>query len=170
MAKDKILAVDCKTVQQWSNLYIENRLPEEHLPAFLVHVKQCPVCREDLMVNYSILTALSQLSNNEDFSESYVHEMEEKMAESEARLKRIKKSARNLRILIVLLCVCVGFVLGLTDAKNTVYTYLPETMESSMQLNYYGVPKEYDSVYQAIIEHNDSVIEHLRERNKSNSE
>lgn len=158
--------VSCAEMQEMVIQYIENRLPESELVAFLNHIENCPSCKEDLMVNYSILTAIEQLSNDEDFSDSYVDEMEAKLSNSRLGILRGKRKMHRLRFLCLALMLCCGFVIGLSSAKDPVRYYLPEESESTFRLNYYGIPEGYDPVYDTLIEYNDEVIAKLRELNK----
>ncbi len=164
MRHAKQTTISCAEAQEMANLYIENKLPENRLPLFLKHIETCASCKEDLMVNYSILTAIEQLSNGEDFSESYVNEMESRLTNSKLSIVRGKKKIHRLRIVCLVLFLVCGFVIGLSSVKDPVRYYLPDGADSSLKLDYYGIPEEYDAVYQTLIEYNDRVIEKLNQK------
>ncbi len=166
MNHKKKATVSCAEMQELVIQYIENRLPESKLSAFLDHIESCPSCKEDLMVNYSILTAIEQLSNDEDFSDSYVGEMETKLLNSRLGILRGRRRMRRLRFLCMIFMISCGLAIGLSSAGDPVRYYLPKESKSTFQLKYYGIPEGYDPVYETLIEYNDEVIAKLRELNQ----
>lgn len=163
MKRNERAEVTCQQVQQWSNLYINDALDDEYLPAYLEHIEQCSECRDDLMLNYSILTAIRQLSDGEDFSESYVKEMEARLIASRDRLLHAKRHTRTLRTVALLLFVVAGIVIGFSAKKDPIKPYLPQGEKSDLRIEHYGFPSGYDPVYNTILEYNDRVIAKLRE-------
>ncbi len=153
--------MNCKEAQALFQNYIDGHLPEKILPDFLEHMEECPKCLEDLKVQYAIYTAISQLNSGKDFSDDYGSEVMRKLAGDREFLKRRHRRKLSLRFVSILLCVCAGITIGLSDTKSIVRVYLPDTEESHFSLNYYGIDKGRDPVYRAIKFYNEEVIRQL---------
>jgi hypothetical protein len=53
----------CREAEKMVMPYIEDRLSEEELEAFLRHVNSCRGCREELEIYYTVLHGLRQLDD-----------------------------------------------------------------------------------------------------------
>ncbi len=155
--------MDCKEAKSLIEAYIEHKIPAGKLPQFLDHMQQCKTCLDDLQVQYAICTAIEQLNRGEDFSDDYNSEVQRDLAKNRQQLMRHARKIRFLRVVTLLLFVVSGFAIGLTNTKNVFRTYLPSTQESRFSLDYYGIDRSRDPVYQAIQKYNEEVIAKLRE-------
>ena len=57
--------MDCRTVQQKIMPYIERKLSDAELEAFLDHVQHCKSCSEELEVYFTIYYALQKLDSDD---------------------------------------------------------------------------------------------------------
>ena len=52
----------CKQAEKMVMPYIDGRLDEEELEDFLSHVNECPACREELEIYFTVYVGLRQLA------------------------------------------------------------------------------------------------------------
>ena len=71
--------MDCKRAMELMTQFINDRLDAEDVQAFLDHIDSCPECREELEVNYSLMTAMKQLDEDTDLSDNYIEELNKKI-------------------------------------------------------------------------------------------
>lgn len=71
--------MDCKRAMELIVPFINEQLNPEEMEAFLNHIDSCPECREELEVNYSLMTAMKQLDENTDLSDNYIEELNQKI-------------------------------------------------------------------------------------------
>ena len=100
--------MDCKRVMELMTQFINGQLNTEDVEAFLNHVESCPECREELEVNYSLMTAMKQLDEDTDLSDNYIEELNQKIAAcyiEEWKRKRACARRRAMLVFVVLLLV-----------------------------------------------------------------
>ncbi|MBQ6661562.1 MAG: hypothetical protein IJM57_09115 [Lachnospiraceae bacterium] len=154
--------MDCKRAQKLSEQYISGNLPQEELPEYLSHIKSCPVCRESLVTDYSIATAIEQLNKGEDFSVDYSNEISQKLIRSSQFLVHKRRLLYVKRVVIAALLIVV-LVLVVGSATKKTWYYLPENSTESLRLKHYGIPQDYDPVWVEISELNNEAVAKLRE-------
>ena len=71
--------MECKRVMELMTQFINDQLEAEDVQAFLDHIDSCPECREELEVNYSLMTAMKQLDEDTDLSDNYIEELNQKI-------------------------------------------------------------------------------------------
>lgn len=71
--------MECKRAMELIVPFINEQLNPEEMEAFLNHIDSCPECREELEVNYSLMTAMKQLDENTDLSDNYIEELNQKI-------------------------------------------------------------------------------------------
>lgn len=59
--------ISCRTTELLINDFINGSLIDEDLYNFLIHVRNCPSCYEELETQYLLVTALSKVENGENF-------------------------------------------------------------------------------------------------------
>ena len=100
--------MDCKRVMELMTQFINEQLDAEDVQAFLDHIDSCPECREELEVNYSLMTAMKQLDEDTDLSDNYIEELNQKIETcylDELKRKRSCTRRRILLAVVVLLLV-----------------------------------------------------------------
>ena len=100
--------MDCKRVMELMTQFINGQLNTEDVEAFLNHVESCPECREELEVNYSLMTAMKQLDEDTDLSDNYIEELNQKITAcyiEEWKRKRACARRRAMLVFVVLLLV-----------------------------------------------------------------
>ena len=58
--------MNCREAQQLMSSFIEDKMDEETLEAFIDHVRSCPSCYDDLEVYYMVMSGIRQLDEEED--------------------------------------------------------------------------------------------------------
>ena len=86
----------------------------EDTEAFLNHIDSCPECREELEVTYSLMTAMKQLDADEDLSENYIEELNQKIETCYLDELKRKRSCVRRRILLGIVVFLLLFMNGIT--------------------------------------------------------
>jgi len=97
--------------------FINDDLPIGKVAFFLEHVNACSECREELEVYFTLLTAIRQLNEDEDFTSNYHDELIRKIDDWEDRLRRrtINKYKRRFAFLFVIISVSILFSIELGE-------------------------------------------------------
>lgn len=78
--------MDCLKAQTCITSYVEDELTGSDLKEFLIHIKDCPGCREELEIYYTLLVGTKQLDEGELTTSNFSLELDQKM---ESQLKEI---------------------------------------------------------------------------------
>lgn len=100
--------MDCKRAMELMTQFINGQLNTEDVEAFLDHVESCPECREELEVNYSLMTAMKQLDEDTDLSDNYIEDLNQKIAAcyiEEWKRKRACARRRAVLVFVVILLI-----------------------------------------------------------------
>ena len=82
----------CLEAQSKIIAYIENKLERNDKQEFLIHVKNCKECREELNIYYTMIEGMRQLDENEPLSKDFDADLERRMSQ-ELNTNRKKKDA-----------------------------------------------------------------------------
>ena len=66
--------MDCVTFRKDINAYLNDELTDEELNDFLLHLEECPACRDELEINYIVIEGISLLDKDRadyDLSKAY---------------------------------------------------------------------------------------------------
>ena len=100
-------ALECEQAEKLIQSYVQNRIPEEKLEEFISHVRNCPVCYDELETYFIINLATRYLDNDEKQSYNLKGRLEEDLKEKEAMIRRKRKRNRVFSVLIFLMTVLV---------------------------------------------------------------
>ncbi len=106
--------MDCKRAMELMTQFINERLDDEDVQAFLDHIDSCPECREELEVNYSLMTAMKQLDEDTDLSDNYIEELNQKIETCYLDELKRKRTCTRRRILLAVVIVLLIFQSGIT--------------------------------------------------------
>lgn len=106
--------MDCKRAMELMTQFINEQLDDEDVQAFLDHIDSCPECREELEVNYSLMTAMKQLDEDTDLSDNYIEELNKKIETCYLDELKRKRSCVRRRILLGVVVVLLLFMNGIT--------------------------------------------------------
>lgn len=102
--------MDCLKAQICITSYIDGGLSWNERKEFLLHVKSCPNCREELEIYYTLMEATRQLDEGLLTTNDFMKELEDKINRelSEIRGKEERRSRR--KFLAFLISCCIGTV------------------------------------------------------------
>lgn len=106
--------MDCKRVMELMRQFINEQLDDGDVQAFLDHIDSCPECREELEVNYSLMTAMKQLDEDIDLSDDYIEELNQKIETCYLDELKRKRSCVRRRILLGVVVLLLVFQGGIT--------------------------------------------------------
>ncbi len=106
--------MDCKRAMELMTQFINDQLDAEDVQAFLDHIDSCPECREELEVNYSLMTAMKQLDEDTDLSDNYIEELNKKIETCYLDELKRKRSCVRRRILLGVVVLLLLFMNGIT--------------------------------------------------------
>ncbi|MFA9463702.1 MAG: anti-sigma factor [Velocimicrobium sp.] len=96
----------CMETQRNMKLFIDDKLDIEQLEEFLLHIRSCESCREDLDVYYTILSSIKFLDEDKNSSEQMDVERFIKHAEEKIRRKHLRIIYK--KIVIVVLSIVIA--------------------------------------------------------------
>ena len=105
--------MDCKRAMELMTQFINDRLDAEDIQAFLDHIDSCPECREELEVNYSLMTAMKQLDEDTDLSDNYIEELNQKIETCYLDELKRKRSCTRRRILLAVVVILLVLQSGI---------------------------------------------------------
>lgn len=126
----------CLEAQSMITAFIDDNLDEEQLTEFIYHMRQCPDCKEELEVYYTLMVGMKQLDNNEKLSNNFSEELEKKLSYHENRIRDRKRMmietkfgvATVVTVLLVVVLFQLGYMLlhlkgNVTQKESTVKYY-----------------------------------------------
>ena len=129
--------------------FIEGKVPEDKQGDFYVHMKNCPMCNEELEIYYTLIVGMKQLDNNEAISRDFAKSMDNDLNKlrSKVRSRRnIKVSAFSFLVVLILIVALVVYASSL----NRVYVF-----EQSAKLSNQGETYFKDSFENRLLLLND---------------
>jgi|GEM_PF-84925 len=106
--------------------FIEDTLPAAKQGEFIMHVRNCPKCHDELEFYYTILTGMKQLDNNEPISRDFSKELEDKLTATSHKL-RGKHTAKMSLFSAVMIGIVTAGVIFYTGCINRVYNFEQRT-------------------------------------------
>lgn len=110
--------MDCKRVMELMTQFINDQLDAEDVQAFLDHIDSCPECREELEVNYSLMTAMKQLDEDTDLSDNYIEELNQKIETCYLDELKRKRSCTRRRIILAIVVILLVLQSGITRKET----------------------------------------------------
>lgn len=99
----------CLEAQSKIIAYIDNNLEKDEKTDFLIHIKNCDNCRDELNIYYTMIEGMRQLDGNLPLSKDFTEELNNRI---ERELKQSKKKQEFFRSSVCIIVVGVlGFVI-----------------------------------------------------------
>lgn len=124
--------MNCLEAQSYIMPFIEGKIPEAKQEEFVMHMKNCPKCHEELEIYYTLIVGMKQLDNNEELSSNFSRDLENGLN----RMLHKVKGRRRIRFStfsIVCLGIIAMMILFYGQCLNRVYVY-----EQNTKLNAQG--------------------------------
>lgn len=103
--------MNCQEVQRLIPGFIENRLDDETMAAFLDHVAKCPKCYDELEVNYIVMVGIHQLDTDTVSSMNFSKNLKGVLAQrQQTLLNKQKEKHKRWRIGLGLLLTIIWLI------------------------------------------------------------
>lgn len=132
----------CLEAQSKIIAYIENKLERNDKQEFLIHVKNCKECREELNIYYTMIEGMRQLDENEPLSKDFDADLERRMSQ-ELNTNRKKKDAIRGSVLVLMIGMFSFAIIIYVNFLHFLENQEQETLKSLQGENYYS--KTFDS-------------------------
>lgn len=103
--------MECKEVQKNIHSFINDELDSKDCLAFIEHIRNCPNCKEELSIEFLVVTGLQRLDDAEAFD--LQKELTEKIKTNEENALQRKKMSRIGFLLIIFAAVLAGYYLSM---------------------------------------------------------
>ena len=103
--------MECKEVQKNIHNFINNKLDSKDCLAFIEHIQKCPNCKEELSIEFLVVTGLQRLDDAEAFD--LQKELTEKIKTNEENALQRKKMSRIGFLFVIFLAVVAGYYLSM---------------------------------------------------------
>ncbi len=103
--------MECKEVQKNIHSFIDEQLDSKECLAFVEHIKNCPSCKEELSIEFLVITGLQRLDDAEAFD--LQKELVEKIKNNEEKALQRQKMSRIGFLLIIFLAVIAGYYVSM---------------------------------------------------------
>ncbi len=143
--------------------FIDGKIPVNKQNDFVIHMKNCKKCHEELEIYYTLMVGMRQLDNNQELSTDFNRDLEQELIKLKAKAKNKKRLSVSVFsvVFITLALVLISMYMG---GLGRVYLYEQHTKQES-QGQYYFKDSLEDSL---CIETEDKVYK-SEEINKKNA-
>ena len=107
----EVISMECKEVQKNIHSFINDELDSKDCLAFIDHIRKCPTCKEELSIEFLVVTGLQRLDDAEAFD--LQKELTEKIKNNEENALQRKKMSRIGFLFIIFLAVVAGYYVSM---------------------------------------------------------
>ena len=100
--------MDCLKAQTCITAYVDGELTGNELKEFLLHMRWCNNCREELEIYYTLMEATRQLDEGLLTTNDFMKELEEKINRELNEIHAAEDRRTNRRAFALLLFVCLS--------------------------------------------------------------
>ena len=122
----------CFETQNLSLQYVNDELSGFTLEQFLNHIDNCPNCKEELEMCYTIFNGMRELDNESIKISNYNIAFENRLEQSRKHLIKVNKSGIKRRVVVIMLMIAPMFCMTSDYSPNKdkggiVYTNVTES-------------------------------------------
>lgn len=99
----------CIEVQRNMNAFINDELDGEQLEEFLLHIRTCPSCKEDLEVYYTLFSSIKLLDEDKNINDQM--DINKKIRRAEETIRRKKLRILYKRVAMIIFIILVSIML-----------------------------------------------------------
>ena len=117
--------------------FIDGKVPVNKQSDFVLHMKNCKKCHEELEIYYTLMVGMRQLDNKQSFSTDFKRDLETELTRMGHRVKTKKRLSVSAFSIVFTTIIVLGVFLyagGLTE----VYSYEQRTKLASQGENYFN--------------------------------
>ncbi len=107
--------MECFEVDTKIISYLDHSLKDEELQEFLAHLEQCPSCRGEVELLFTLMEGLNQMDEEEiqisDFHAAFQERRQQQMKDVVGR-KKVRRFTDRMILLFVFFMVLIGFLYG----------------------------------------------------------
>ncbi len=103
--------MECKEVQKKIHSFIDDKLDSKDSLAFIEHIRNCPNCKEELSIEFLVITGLQRLDSAEAFD--LQKELNDKIKVNEENALQRRKMSRIGFLFLVFLAVVAGYYVSM---------------------------------------------------------
>lgn len=100
--------MDCLRAQTCITAYVDGEMSGKERKEFLLHVKSCSRCREELEIYYTLMEATRQLDEGVLTTNDFMKELEEKINRELSSILEKEDRISRRKFLAFLLSCCIG--------------------------------------------------------------
>lgn len=115
--------------------FIEGNLPENKQEDFVIHMKNCKKCHEELEIYYTLLVGMKQLDNKQSLSTDFNRDLEQELKSMSHKAKGRKRFRVSAFSAIMAVILVLG-TLAYADVISKVYNFEQST-KAGNQGEYY---------------------------------
>ena len=104
--KGMAVLMECKEIQQKYIPFIDDKLSKRELDAFLHHMEECPDCKEEYDIYYTMIMGMRYLKEDNRKSSDWVSS-DEKLRYAQEYLRHFRIMRVQKLLLLVILCIAV---------------------------------------------------------------
>ena len=117
--------------------FIDGKIPDNKKSDFVLHMKNCKKCHEELEIYYTLMVGMRQLDRKQEFSTDFKRDLENELTRMSHRVKtkkRLSVSAFSIVFMTIILISVSLYAGGLTK----IYSYEQETKMNSQGEYYFN--------------------------------
>ncbi len=117
--------------------FIEGKLPERVKEDFVIHMKNCRDCHEELEINYMLLVGMRQLDKEEKVSTDFRKDLDQELSRMKQKVhgkQRMRFSAFSICMAVIILGSAFFYGTGLSG----VYAYEQDIRKANQGNSYYA--------------------------------
>lgn len=157
--KEVSQVMTCIDAQNLITPFIRGQFDMARLEEFLNHIKECPICMEELDVYYALLTAMQQMDEDKDLSNNYSEDLKMKLKYYEEVIRRGKARRIRKRFYFLFVLVSVVMISSVSFGKSQITQVVPP--KPSFLLNYSGIPDDKSKVVALFKEYDFELKRHV---------
>ena len=100
--------MDCLKAQTRITAYVDGELSGSELKEFLLHVKWCNNCREELEIYYTLIEATRQLDEGQLTTNDFMKELEDKINRELNEIHEAEDRRARRKVLATFLFLCIA--------------------------------------------------------------
>ena len=116
--------------------FIEGKLPDNKQEDFVIHMKNCKKCHEELEIYYTLLVGMKQLDNHNDVAMDLTADLEKELNRMSHRVRNRRGVKISAFTVVMSIFLMIGTVIY-AGVLNRVYNYEQHTKQIEQGIHYY---------------------------------
>ncbi len=117
--------------------FIEGKLPESKQMEFVMHMRNCKSCHDELEIYYTLMTGMQILSDAEAPSGNFGKDLEVKLTKIEHKARN-RRGLRVSTFVLIIAAIALGMVLFYGRCLTRVYAFEQQTKQTAQGEYYFS--------------------------------